>query len=80
MVIAGVVAALMAIAAIAGRRADRAAARWLIGTVVWSVVALAVFAPMSIATLPEELPVKTAVIPPGRTIGEPPSDAGGFRI
>jgi len=52
MVIAGVVAALMAIAAIAGRRADRAAARWLIGTVVWSVVALAVFAPsLAVVTL-----------------------------
>ena len=45
----------MAVAAIVGRRPERAAARWLIGTVAWSMLALAVFAP-SLAVVTPGLP------------------------
>ncbi len=55
MIVAGIVAALMGVAAIAGRRPDRNAARWLVGTVAWSVLALAVFAP-SLAVVTPGLP------------------------
>lgn len=54
--VAVVVAAVLAgVAAAAGRGADRAAVRWLLGTLAWSVLALAVFAP-SLATVVPGLP------------------------
>lgn len=46
------VAGLAALAAITGRRDDRLAARWLLGTLAWSVVALAVVAPSLAVVVP----------------------------
>jgi len=55
MIAALVAVLLAAVAAVAGRGPDRAAVRWLLGSLAWSVVALAVFAP-SLATITPGLP------------------------
>ena len=54
--VATLVAAVLAVvAAVGGRRNDRAAVRWLLGSLAWSVLVLAVFAP-SLATVVTGLP------------------------
>ena len=50
-----IVVALGIVAATVGRAADRAAVRWLLAVLAWSVVALAIFAP-SLATVTPGLP------------------------
>ncbi|MHB8891995.1 MAG: hypothetical protein ACYC65_08100, partial [Candidatus Limnocylindrales bacterium] len=55
MIAALVAVLLAAVAAVVGRGPDRAAVRWLLGSLAWSVVALAVFAP-SLATITPGLP------------------------
>jgi len=55
ILVAGIVLALMLAAAVVGRRGSRLAARWLLATIAWSVVALALFAP-SLAVIVPGLP------------------------
>jgi len=50
-----IVAVLGTVAVLVGRAADRAAVRWLLAVLAWSVVALAIFAP-SLATVTPGLP------------------------
>ena len=55
MLVFGLVAALMVVAVLVGRRRDRVAAGWLVGTIAWSAAALALFAP-SLAVVTPGLP------------------------
>jgi hypothetical protein len=50
-----VFAGLATVATLVGRAADRAAVRWLLATLAWSAIALAIFAP-SLATVTPGLP------------------------
>jgi hypothetical protein len=52
MIAAMIAAVLAAVAVIAGRAPDRRAARWLLGSLAWSVLALAVFAPSLAVVIP----------------------------
>jgi hypothetical protein len=52
MIAAMIATVLAAVAAVAGRARDRAAVRWLLGSLAWSILALAVFAPSLAVVVP----------------------------
>ncbi len=52
MITAVIAAGLAAVAAVAGRAPDRTAVRWLLGSLAWSILALAVFAPSLAVVVP----------------------------
>ncbi len=52
MIAAVIAAGLAAVAAIAGRASDRTAVRWVLGSLAWSILALAVFAPSLAVVVP----------------------------